>query len=184
MKRCTRCHKEKVLEKFSRDCTRPDGRFPWCFVCKRLSRNSQADAAAYAKWYQKNQVRKRLQNKEWRGKNRPAGCGFSREYRAGSINGRLAHVLRERTRRALNGQPKAGSVVRDLGCSITELRSHLESKFQPGMSWDNYGQWHIDHIKPLAKFDLTNRVQFLESCHYTNLQPLWAEENLKKGARY
>ena len=51
------------------------------------------------------------------------------------------------------------------------------------MSWDNYGQWHIDHIKPLAEFDLTNRPQFLAACHYTNLQPLWASANHKKGAR-
>jgi hypothetical protein len=63
------------------------------------------------------------------------------------------------------------------------LRARLEVKFQQGMSWDNYGQWHIDHIKPLAKFDLTDRTQFLAACHYTNLQPLWAEDNLSKGAR-
>lgn len=60
---------------------------------------------------------------------------------------------------------------------------HLERQFTPGMSWTNYGDWHIDHIKPLASFDLTDRVQLLVACHFTNLQPLWAEENLKKGDR-
>jgi hypothetical protein len=77
---------------------------------------------------------------------------------------------------------KAGSPVRDLGCTVPELKLHLEALFQPGMSWDNYGEWHIDHIKPLAKFDLTDRDQFVQACHYTNLRPLWAEENLSKGA--
>ncbi len=78
---------------------------------------------------------------------------------------------------------KVGSAVRDLGCSVDKLKKHLESRFRFGMTWENYGMWHIDHIRPLASFDLTDRVQFLQACHYTNLQPLWAPENLGKGAR-
>ena len=79
------------------------------------------------------------------------------------------------------GRP--GSAVSDLGCTVSELRSYLEAQFLPGMSWENMGKWHIDHIKPLAGFDLTNRECFLEACHYTNLQPLWAVDNIRKGAR-
>lgn len=62
---------------------------------------------------------------------------------------------------------------------------HLEAKFAPGMTWDNYGVdgWHIDHIMPLAAFDLTDEQQRQQACHYTNLQPLWAAENLAKGAK-
>jgi hypothetical protein len=72
--------------------------------------------------------------------------------------------------------------VTDLGCSIDELKTYLESKFELDMSWDNYGRkgWHIDHIVPLCKFDLSNKVELERACHYTNLQPLWANDNLAK----
>lgn len=104
---------------------------------------------------------------------------------------KLRHHLRVRLRSAIKGQYKAGSSVRDLGCSIGELKVHLENQFLPGMTWDNWGnstsictKWHIDHIRPLASFDLTDRAQFLEACHYTNLQPMWSCENLSKGDKY
>jgi len=97
----------------------------------------------------------------------------------------LSESLRNRLRRSLSGT-YVGSVIEYLGCTVSELKTYLESKFQPGMTWDNYGYygWHIDHIKPLASFDLTDREQLLEACHYTNLQPLWAIDNLRKGAKY
>lgn len=76
-----------------------------------------------------------------------------------------------------------GSAVRDLGCSIPEFKTYIENKFVDGMSWDNHGEWHLDHIKPLASFDLTDRSQLLIACHYTNYQPLWAIDNLKKGCQ-
>lgn len=96
---------------------------------------------------------------------------------------KLAGNLRSRLRLAISNNQKSGSAVRDLGCSVEELKLHLESKFQPGMSWENWSRqgWHIDHIKPLASFDLTDRNQFLQACHFTNLQPLWAIDNFKKS---
>lgn len=97
---------------------------------------------------------------------------------------KLAVNLRKRLWQTLqNHTNKVGSAVRDLGCSVEFLKQHLESQFQVGMTWENYGHWHIDHKKPLASFDLTDRKQFLEVCHYTNLRPLWAKENISKGAR-
>lgn len=101
----------------------------------------------------------------------------------------LRKDLRSRIKSALKNNQKSGSAVRDLGCSIEELKQHLEKLFYPNpetgeyMTWKNKGLygWHIDHIKPLISFDLTNKEQFLEACHYTNLQPLWAKENLEKG---
>ena len=80
----------------------------------------------------------------------------------------------------------AGSAVRDLGCTIEELKLYLAAKFQPGMSWENwsFAGWHIDHIRPLASFDLTDSAQFKLAVHYTNLQPLWAKDNFSKGDSY
>jgi len=101
------------------------------------------------------------------------------------INYKLKSLLRHRLYLALKGNFKSGSAVRDLGCTIPVLKTYLESKFQSGMSWDNWTAdgWHIDHIKPLSSFDLTDRNQLLEACNYTNLQPLWAKDNLSKGAK-
>jgi len=98
---------------------------------------------------------------------------------------RLRRVLRSRLRDAIQNGRRAGSAVRDAGCSMEELVAHIESLWLDGMSWDNYGYrgWHIDHIRPLALFDLTDRGQFLAAVHYSNLQPLWAEDNLKKGKK-
>lgn len=66
---------------------------------------------------------------------------------------------------------------------LEQLKQHLESKFRTGMTWDNWtiDGWHIDHIKPLASFDLTDRKQLFEACNYTNLQPLWAIDNILKS---
>lgn len=102
---------------------------------------------------------------------------------------RAVHYLRTRTRNAAVRQGadanrrKRSSASHALGCSYNELRAYLESKFAPGMTWDNAGKWHIDHIMPLASFDLLDPDQFAKAAHYTNLQPLWAIDNYRKGAR-
>lgn len=99
------------------------------------------------------------------------------------IGYRLVSVLRSRLCSAIKHKSKKGSFIRDMGCSIPELKIHLESKFGDGMTWDNWGRigWHIDHIIPLSKFNLNNRDEFLTACNYKNLQPLWAEENRIKS---
>jgi hypothetical protein len=72
--------------------------------------------------------------------------------------------------------------VEYLGCSISELRGYIEEQFKVGMSWDNYGEWHIDHILPRVSFDHTKESEIFKCWHYSNLQPLWAYENFSKGA--
>ncbi len=110
---------------------------------------------------------------------------YARDRRKIDPGYRLATRLRNRVNSAIKSSQKSGSAVNDLGCTIDELKHHLESQFQEGMYWGNWAHagWHIDHIKPLRNFDLTDREQFLEACHYTNMQPLWALENYRKGAK-
>ena len=111
------------------------------------------------------------------------------ERRRTDLNFRLATDLRKRLCRAIRNGQKTGSAVRDLGCSIDELKTHLERQFVEGMSWENWGKgdgrWHIDHIKPLGGkgTNLADRAQFLALNNFMNLQPLWEKDNLAKGAR-
>lgn len=97
---------------------------------------------------------------------------------------RLRHTIRGRISNVLRKNGKPGSAIKLLGCTVPEAKAHIESQFQPGMSWANWGEWHIDHIRPLAAFDLSDPEQLAEACHFTNLQPLWAVENMRKGARF
>ena len=108
---------------------------------------------------------------------------WSKNQRKENLQFKLAANLRSRFTAAIRQKNKTGSAVRDLGCSINELKQYLEAQFINGMNWENWSRdgWHIDHIVPLASFDLTDRDQFLKATHFTNLQPLWAQENLSKG---
>jgi len=97
----------------------------------------------------------------------------------------LIITQRSRVRRALKCKniPKTSSTLTLLGCTAVQLKDHLAKKFTAGMTWENHGQfgWHVDHIKPLASFDFRVEAQIMAAFHYTNLQPLWWYENLKKS---
>ncbi len=127
-----------------------------------------------ARWYQDNKEYKDKWHKQ-----------HTKKRKVQDINFRLACNLRTRLYNALRGNYKTGSAVSDLGCSIEELKCYLESKFETKMSWENYGSfWEIDHIIPLASFDLTVQKELKKSCHFTNLQPLPVAENrrIRKSA--
>lgn len=140
-------------------------------------------------YYSKHKERVAKVTKIYRGKNKPKALAYNLIYvknrKAIDPEFKLRCNLRHRLCTAIKKGHKAGSFVRDLGCSIPELKKYLESKFEPGMSWSNWSRngWHIDHILPLAIFDLSNRDEFLKACHYTNLQPMWAAENMKKSKK-
>jgi hypothetical protein len=103
-----------------------------------------------------------------------------------NIEFRIKSVLRKRVNHALNGTCKADKTMSLLGCSGEFFLSYIELLWTEGMTWDNYGYygWHIDHIIPCAAFDLTNIKEQKKCFHYTNLQPLWAKDNLMKGSFY
>lgn len=126
--------------------------------------------------------RKRERMREWRAANRDRFAGYQKKRREdGRI--RITYSLRSRLNRIVAGRRKVASATDLLGCTVEECRKHLESQFSDGMSWDNYGEWHIDHIVPLARFSFDSDEDFRRAFHFTNLQPLWARENLSKGDR-
>lgn len=95
----------------------------------------------------------------------------------------MKEVLRSRISMAIKYYKgiKSCSALDLLGADIETVRKHLENQFREGMTWENHGKWHIDHIVPCCKFNLTKEEEQQKCFHYTNLQPLWAYENLSKG---
>jgi hypothetical protein len=173
-KLCSDCKSIKSSGNFDKHPSNKDGLHTKCKDCRaKYRQKKKKEIAKYNDiYYQKNReiiIEKAVKRNLERLKT--------------DLQFRLANRLRGRLNKALKNNYKSGSAVGDLGCSVKDLKNHLESKFQPGMKWENYGKWHIDHIIPLSSFNLEDREQLLKACHYTNLQPLWAKDNLEKGAK-
>lgn len=98
---------------------------------------------------------------------------------------KIVRALHRRFHKAKGNRGSSAFIFELCGISVRGLREHLESLFKPGMSWENYGidGWHIDHKRPCASFNLTCPEQQRVCFHFSNLQPLWAKENMEKGAR-
>lgn len=147
----------------------------------------KAAKAEYVKdWQKRNKDKTTARAKAWRDRNPGKQAEATKKWRINhpdyyNSKDHTARLLRDRIRKAVKHGYRAGSAVKDLGCSIEEFREYIAAQFQLGMTWGNWGEWHLDHIKPLASFDLSDRHQFLQACHYTNYQPLWAIENQRKG---
>lgn len=144
---------------------------------------------ARVKEYRKNPdwvEKRKVQKKRWREKSKDYYNNYQKERSKNDLDFKMRNNLRSRIRAALKYQSASKDLgtAKLVGCTMLELRSHLERQFKDGMSWDNHGDWHIDHIKPCVAFDLTDPEQQRECFHYTNLQPLWASENQSKGATY
>jgi hypothetical protein len=122
-------------------------------------------------------------NRKWKLDNPDYMRNYTRERYQNDLQFRLIKNLRRRLTLALKGNYKAGSAVSDLGCTVEQLKLWFMYQFQLGMTWENYGEWEIDHVKPLSSFDLTNREQLLEAVNWHNLQPLWKKDNREKGTK-
>ena len=99
-------------------------------------------------------------------------------------NYRILVNIRTRINLALKRNSKITTTTKLLDCSLEFLKQHLESQFKPGMTWNNYGKWHIDHIRPCSSFDLSKMSEQKKCFNWKNLQPLWEKENLIKKDKY
>jgi len=159
------------------------------FAINRKSRTGFTPRCKYCRnarqreWCVDNKDKEKQRQLRWKRNNKEQVARRARERRAEEPEFRLLGNLRHRLNMALKGEDKSATTVELLGCQPGELKMHLQSQFREGMNWDNYGVhgWHVDHILPCAAFDLSESVQQKKCFHYSNLQPLWAKENLSKG---
>ena len=180
---CSKCNIEKSLEDFTKDKNRPDGHYVYCKKCRNLiyQLNSEVRKEQSKKHYQKIKEQKHdiilERNRLWR-KNNPT---YTTDRKKIDPTFKLIKNLRRRLNRFISFSyfTKRNTTINLIGCPPNELKLFLEKKFQNNMSWDNYGEWHIDHIVPLSSAKTEEELYKL--CHYTNLQPLWAKDNLVKS---
>lgn len=195
MKICSKCGEEKEESAFYARASSSDGLRSQCKQCVKEYQNSISDKKSEydANYYQNNREQKLEQSiiygqehkeeKQIYDQNRLPTILLQRKERYNSdLNYKLVCNLRSRLYVALKRNKKGWHTMELLACSIEELKVHIENKFIDGMSWDKImsGEIHIDHIIPCASFDFSKEEDQKKCFHYTNLQPLWAEDNRKK----
>lgn len=189
-------------EIFPRDKGKKDGLSSRCKDCTKKARtawveNNRGTHDAYHKAYrEKNREKLKTRNRIQYEKNRDSRIEYANAYRLAnteSVNEaarkryascpttRISFSVSSRLRRSFSGGQEG--IFRHLPYTRDELRRHLERQFSKGMSWENYGKWHIDHIRPVSSFSYTSTldIEFIECWSLCNLRPLWAEENLRKS---
>lgn len=155
----------------------------------RREANPEQIAQYNHEYYHRNIEAQRLRATEYRRANLGKVKDFNARYYVRRRNTDPSFKIVTNLRNRINGllrkaqAQKSGRTITLIGCTAADLKTHLEAQFLPGMTWENHGKWHIDHIKPCASFDLTDPEQQRTCFHYTNLQPLWAADNIRKGAR-
>lgn len=159
-KECTRCKEVKDISLFGNLKNGKDGK---CSYCKECAKNS------LRKWLAENKEHTKKRRNDYTSKQRNSN---SEQY--------IKAILRNQVRRYILDK-KGKSTESILGETFDNVRQHIENKFVEGMSWNNYGEWHIDHIKPLSSGK--SKEDYIRLNHYTNLQPLWAEDNMRKRAK-
>lgn len=185
MKTCSKCN----LEKNETEFYIKDGSYvsAQCKQCEKIRRskyyfdNKEKTILVVKEWAQRNKDKIRAASSKWKKNNRLKVNNYIKNKRSIDPHYQMRTKISSTLNYSLNHR-KNEYFIKDIGCTVGELKIWLEAKFQPGMTWENWSLdgWHIDHKKDLKTFDLTNREQFLKASHYTNLQPLWAFENLQK----
>lgn len=188
---CKECKKIKDRQQYiNLTDEQRDKRRQQCRVTQKRYRenNPHKHRESVKKWRENNKDKCRDKLREYRAINPEKFSGYLKKSngkrRELPIN-RLNDSFRARLRRAV-AEAKSGRPWEKLvGYSLEDLFNHLEARFKPGMTWDNYGSWHIDHIKPISHFNYNSYedVEFLMAWSLSNLQPLWALENIAKGNR-
>lgn len=196
---CSKCKTEKPKTEFRQKWGRPAGQLEsWCHDCKLIiardwkerhpEQTRELSRKSASEFFKRHPERVRANSRRHYAKNRQAKIKYQNAYIQARIKKdpefKLTVYCRSRLKTALKGNIKSGRTIELLGCSISELKIHLESLFKAGMSWDNYGSWHIDHKRPCASFDLSDATQQRICFHYSNLQPLWAADNLSKSDKF
>lgn len=170
-KQCSKCSEYKLLDCFYIKKGTPSGRGSRCKSC--VSKHQVRYTETEAKWKANNRLKTRMHdlNKRLKNKNNPLF--------------RIKQSVRGAIWRAIDGSLKKKSKTFDvLGYTAEELKIHLEGLFLEGMNWDNYGEWHIDHRRPIASFDFNTDHDIFLAWSLDNIQPLWAGENIRKSSWY
>lgn len=195
-KRCWKCNVVKQIDAFSKDRTKSSGRSTTCKSCsnqrsKEFREENENYAVDYNKsYYKANETRLKQAAKVYARNNREKLIIARRKYEKFKLQNdqiyKLTRYLRDNLRKGLKkgGLQKNCRTIEILGCTIEEFKLHLEEQFTEGMTWENYGEWHIDHKKPCAAFNLKCESEVKKCFHYTNHQPLWATENRLKNSFY
>lgn len=186
MKSCTKCKEVKDFSEYWKHSTTKDGLHTRCVSCSKEERRISylnSDKSVRAKrdreYYLKNREEIIKKNNAHRASDKPKRNQYEKDKKAADPLYKLRGNLTRRIGKHIKRKSKSTKEL--TGCSYEELKLHLENQFKPGMSWDNYGEWHIDHIHPLAL--AKTEQELYELCHFSNLQPLWAEENMSKGCK-
>ena len=188
---CGACGERKSVDEFYPAMRYSGGRR--CISCsreyaKKYHKETYDGKKQYYKdYYEKNKARI-IQNAAKYKKDNPDKVRKHRKKYTENTHVKIKRSQAARVRKALRsaGVSKSDKTLNYIGCTARELVAYLEGQFSSGMSWDNYGisGWHIDHIRPCASFDFSDKKQIHVCFHYTNLQPLWAADNMSKGDKW
>ena len=186
-KNCTTCNQIKPLSEFYHHKYTKDKLHSVCKECFKINKENWSKVnkdriSKYNKQYKENHIQYyKIYNKIWKKNNRSKIRIYEYNLYKENVEFQITCCLRARMYSALKGEHKSLSTMMLIGCEIDYLMFHIQKQFQSGMSWDNYGLWHIDHKLPCASFDFSTASEQHKCFHYSNLQPLWAKDNFCKG---